>query len=357
MKPSHLRRFHTQGWMAMQDGVHLGSNFLREAAMNVAPGTRNGPVGELLVVVQAVAGSSPVAHPSGSPGKPGVFCCARPNRRGARGTNEVPILPANAASEGFLRAVRSQFPATRRPVEWLPLPHSRERVAQRVPARSTPNEAQIATGATGQATCRTSAWWTRPTLPGLLTRAEIGSYRPDWGLCDSLTRKRKPGAALAADCQKTVAECEYPRTATDRRHGLMADPKRVVERHVEAFNARDVDAEPWSADGDLVAPNASMHGREQVLGFLGVFWEAFPDGRLETTRLIAEGSVVAAEGRFTGTHTGVMHTPAGDVAATGRQVDLRWMSSYEVRGDELASEHLYFDQADLLGQLGLMPAT
>ena len=46
----------------------------------------------------------------------------------------------------------------------------------------------------------------------------------------------------------------------------MADPKRVVERHVEAFNARDADAEPWSEDADFVAPNASMHGREQVLG-------------------------------------------------------------------------------------------
>ena len=137
----------------------------------------------------------------------------------------------------------------------------------------------------------------------------------------------------------------------------MADPKRVVERHVEAFNARDANAEPWSEDADFVAPNASMHGREQVLGFLGVFWDAFPDGRLEPSRLLAEGSVVAAEGRFIGTHTGVMRTPAGDVAATGRQVHFRWMSSYEVRGDELVAEHLYFDQADLLGQLGLMPAT
>ena len=108
------------------------------------------------------------------------------------------------------------------------------------------------------------------------------------------TRKRKPGAALAADCQKTVAECEYPRTATDRRYGLMADPKRVVERHVEAFNARDADADPWSDDADFVAPNASMQGREEVLGFLGVFWDAFPDGRLETSRLLAEGSVAAA---------------------------------------------------------------
>ena len=166
-----------------------------------------------------------------------------------------------------------------------------------------------------------------------------------------------PGAALAADRQKTVAEWEYPAHATDRRYGLMADPKRVVEQHVEAFNARDADAEPWVEDADFVAPNGSMHGREEVLGFLGVFWDEFPDRRLETSRLLAEGSVVAAEGRFIGAHSGVMRTPAGDVAATGRSVDFRWMSSYEVRGDELASEHLYFDQTDLLGQLGLMPAT
>jgi predicted ester cyclase len=167
----------------------------------------------------------------------------------------------------------------------------------------------------------------------------------------------RPGAALASDCQETVQGGSIRPTTTDRRYGLMADPKHVVERHVQAFNARDADAEPWSDDGELVAPNASMHGREQVLGFLGVFWDAFPDGRLETSRLLAEGSIVAAEGRFIGKHTGVMRTPAGDVAATGRNVDLRWMSSYQVRGDELASEHLYFDQAELLGQLGLMPAT
>jgi predicted ester cyclase len=137
----------------------------------------------------------------------------------------------------------------------------------------------------------------------------------------------------------------------------MADPKHVVERHVETFNGRDTDASPWSDDGELVAPNATMRGREHILAFFGVFWEAFPDGRLETWRVLAEGPIVAAEGRFSGTHTGVLRTPAGEVPATGRNVDLRWMSSYEVRGDELASERLYFDQAELLGQLGLMPAT
>ena len=137
----------------------------------------------------------------------------------------------------------------------------------------------------------------------------------------------------------------------------MADPKSVVQRHVDTFNARDVDANPWSEEADFVAPNGAMHGREEVMGFFGVFWDAFPDGRLETSGILVKGSVAAAEGRFIGTHTGVLRTPAGDVAATGRQVDLRWMSAYQVRGDELASEHLYFDQAELLGQLGLMPAT
>ena len=137
----------------------------------------------------------------------------------------------------------------------------------------------------------------------------------------------------------------------------MADPRHVVERHVAAFNAQDADAAPWSEDAEFVAPNASMHGREEVLGFLGVFWDAFPDGRLETSHVLAEGSAVAAEGWFIGTHTGVMRTPEGEVAATGRKVAFRWMSSYEVRGDELTSEHLYFDQAELLGQLGLMPAS
>jgi hypothetical protein len=60
-----------------------------------------------------------------------------------------------------------------------------------------------------------------------------------------------------------------------------------------------------------------MRGREEVLGFLGVMWDAFPDGRLETSRLLAEGSGVAAEGRFIGTHTGVMRTPEGEIPATG----------------------------------------
>jgi predicted ester cyclase len=135
----------------------------------------------------------------------------------------------------------------------------------------------------------------------------------------------------------------------------MAEVGDVVTQHIEAFNGRDRDSEPWAVGAELVAPGGSVSGRDEVLGFLGVFQEAFPGGRLEVGRLLVDGSSVAAEGKFVGTHDGILHSPNGDVAPTGKAVELRWASVYEVTGAALTSEHLYFDQMDLLGQLGLLP--
>lgn len=136
----------------------------------------------------------------------------------------------------------------------------------------------------------------------------------------------------------------------------MSESKQAIERHVTTFNAQDFDASPWSSDAEIVAPGGQFRGREEVRGFFQVFWQAFPDARLELGRLIGEGSFAAAEGSLTGTHSGVLQTPGGEVPATGRSVELRWAAMYETRGDEIISEHLCFDQVDFLTQLGLMPA-
>jgi len=137
----------------------------------------------------------------------------------------------------------------------------------------------------------------------------------------------------------------------------MAGPRDVIEKHIQAFNDRDRDADPWTADAEMVAPGATCKGRDEVLGFLGVFQEAFPDGRLAIKRTLVDGSSGAAvEGVFTGTHDGVLHTPDGDVSPSGRAVELRWAAAYEIAGQELVSEHLYFDQVEFLGQLGLLPS-
>jgi steroid delta-isomerase-like uncharacterized protein len=133
----------------------------------------------------------------------------------------------------------------------------------------------------------------------------------------------------------------------------MTNPRQVIDRHVAAFAAKDADAEPWSSDAELVTPVGQFKGREQVLGFLKAYWDAFPDARLEIVRSIEDGPLAAAEGKMIGTHSGALRTPEGEVPPTGRSVEIRWMGMYEVRGEELASEHLYFDQAEFMTQLGV----
>ena len=135
----------------------------------------------------------------------------------------------------------------------------------------------------------------------------------------------------------------------------MSSARDVILKHIDAVNARDSDADPWAADAEMTAPGAHVSGRDNVIGFLAVFQEAFPDLRLKIEQLLTDGAAAAAEGTLRGTHTGVLHTPNGAVEPTGRAVELRWAAVYATEGDTLKSEHLFFDQMDFLGQLGLLP--
>ena len=136
----------------------------------------------------------------------------------------------------------------------------------------------------------------------------------------------------------------------------MSNATEVIHKHIAAMNDRNSDADPWAADAQMVSPGSQASGRDEVLAFLGVFQEAFPDLRLEIEQLVSDGAAAAAEGTLTGTHDGVLHTPGGDVPPTARRVELRWAAVYATDGDTLKSEHLFFDQMDFLGQLGLLPA-
>jgi steroid delta-isomerase-like uncharacterized protein len=135
----------------------------------------------------------------------------------------------------------------------------------------------------------------------------------------------------------------------------MPDAKDVIEKHIAAINDRDWDAHPFADDAEFIAPGGQASGRDDVISFLGVFTEALPDLRLEVKQLVTDGSAAAAEGTLTGTHDGVLHAPDGDVPPTGRPIELRWAAVYATDGDTLKSEHLFFDQMDFLGQLGLLP--
>lgn len=136
----------------------------------------------------------------------------------------------------------------------------------------------------------------------------------------------------------------------------MSDTRSVIEQHISAFNSRETESDPWSTDAEMIAPAGTFSGREGVLGFLGVFQAAFSDGTLTVNAWVVDGDRAAVEGVFAGTHDGVLQSPNGEVPPTAKSISFRWSASYQVRGDELLYEHLYFDQLDFLGQLGLLPS-
>lgn len=67
----------------------------------------------------------------------------------------------------------------------------------------------------------------------------------------------------------------------------MADASDVTLRDIAAVNDLDGDNDPWAADAQLVAPGGEASGRDEVLGFMGVFHEAFPDLRPEIKQLLS----------------------------------------------------------------------
>ena len=138
----------------------------------------------------------------------------------------------------------------------------------------------------------------------------------------------------------------------------MADVRGVAEEFVEAFNRRDEGRirELNSEDAVLEAPgDVRLEGREPATQY-GLAWlRAFPDARITVRNQLQTGDWVVQKFTVEGTHGGTFVTPAGDVPATNRQMRGRGVQMLRVEGEAVAETRLYFDQVQVLTQLGLMP--
>lgn len=134
--------------------------------------------------------------------------------------------------------------------------------------------------------------------------------------------------------------------------------KEILDRNITALNNRDMEAylANQHPDIDFVVPGgATLHGREQVRASTRAFWDAFPDGRLSFGQQVLGEDAAATEVVFSGTHTGPMATPGGDIPATGKSVKMTSVSMLRFTDGMVASEHVYLDQLQMLTQLGLAP--
>jgi ketosteroid isomerase-like protein len=95
-------------------------------------------------------------------------------------------------------------------------------------------------------------------------------------------------------------------------------------------------------------------GKAACAAFFGSWFEAFSDAQVEVHAVNVLGDVVVEEGTFTGTHDGVLRTPAGDVAPTGRAASVDYIQVLRFRDGKHVSFNLMFDRLLMLEQLGIV---
>ena len=137
------------------------------------------------------------------------------------------------------------------------------------------------------------------------------------------------------------------------------DHATVIHALFDTFNKGDLAgaASLVTQDFELVDVAAGMtfHGPDGLLQWFLVFLTAGPDARTEVLTTIVEGDWVATEhiGRFT--NTGPLLTPAGEIAPTGKRVELQIAEIYHMKDEKISLLRAYYDVATMMRQLGLMP--
>jgi predicted ester cyclase len=140
----------------------------------------------------------------------------------------------------------------------------------------------------------------------------------------------------------------------------MSDSRPASDAWLAAFSAHDQAAiRAATADDCTFDGPGGVHleGGDAVTGYAMVWLNAFSDARLHVDAVVVDGDWVAHTGRFIGTHDGTLASPDGDVPATGRRLEGRCSQFVRFVDGKSVEEHLYFDQMDIVTQLGLMPET
>jgi steroid delta-isomerase-like uncharacterized protein len=136
----------------------------------------------------------------------------------------------------------------------------------------------------------------------------------------------------------------------------VSDNKQIARRLVE---------EIWSnrnlaAIDELLSPDYIGHDPTQPepirgpAGFrewVGVYLEAFPDGRVTIDEQIAEGDRVATRWTGRGTQTGELM----GIAPTGKQVTVSGLTLSRFTGGKIVEEWEIYDALGMLVQLGAVP--
>ena len=132
-------------------------------------------------------------------------------------------------------------------------------------------------------------------------------------------------------------------------------PVTILLAWTDALNRHDADAAAayFAPDADLTNAGTGTHaqGRDAIREEFKSYFAMFTDWAVEKTRPLSDGTWYAAEWVMTGVHTG----DVPGLPATGRSFRVVGAGVGEVRDGLIVHATEYFNMADLLTQVGILP--
>lgn len=133
-----------------------------------------------------------------------------------------------------------------------------------------------------------------------------------------------------------------------------------IRRLNAAVNAHDLNpiGDMYAEDAELVWPGlGAISGRQAVVAFYARILGAFPDVHVTIRRIVEEADAFAVTYTSVGTNAGPVPLPSGDLPATNKSVtiDAASVGTTDSTG-RIKTQREYFDQVEILMQLGLMPS-
>lgn len=130
--------------------------------------------------------------------------------------------------------------------------------------------------------------------------------------------------------------------------------RQVVEEGINKGNLayiQEILAVDYARHSQATTGMPEIRGREQMMGFLEANFTTFPDWHEEIELMIAEDDKVAYITTGTGTQSG----PMGDIAPTGKKIEVVNFIVQRIEGGKIAETWVGWDNLAVLMQLGLFP--
>jgi steroid delta-isomerase-like uncharacterized protein len=127
----------------------------------------------------------------------------------------------------------------------------------------------------------------------------------------------------------------------------------LVQNNFAAWNAHDADKVASLYTDDVIYEDVTFglvaHGQPELRKMATSFFAEVPDFKLDIVSNTSMGNRGSVEWVLSGTDVGLYKT--------GKKFSVRGASVYELRGGKFSGNRDYYDSANIMRQLGLLPKT